>query len=145
MKLHFNLVVIETFARLNGALAFLETMNDGIPAVEEKEHRYLELLASEDGWEYGDYVVEKDVLNNKFHTWVPTFAAYSVSILLHSLVETQLYAFAEYIAEKQGSKLRVKDMAGRGVERCAIYLERVLSISVKTDQAWIWLNDRRRS
>lgn len=136
-----NPLVIETFARLHGALAFLETLNDGIPTVEEKEHRYLEHLAAEGGWEYGEYAVERDVLDDKFHTWIPTFAAYSVIIVLHSIVETQLYAFAEHIGKKRGSKLRVKDMAGRGVEQSAIYLERVLSIDVKTDPAWSCLND----
>jgi hypothetical protein len=139
--LHFNPLVIETFARLHGALAFLETMNDGIPTVEEKEHRYLEQLAAEGGWEYSEYAGERDVLNEKFHTWIPTFAAYSATILLHSIVETQLYAFAEHIGKKRGSKLRVKDMAGQGVKRSAIYLERVLSIDVKTDPEWSRLND----
>jgi len=138
---YLNPLVIETFARLRGALAFLETMNDGIPSVEEKEHRYVEQLAAEGGWEYGEYAVEIDVLSEKFQTWIPTFAAYSATILLHSIVETQLDAFAEHIGKKRGSKLRVKDMAGRGVQRSAIYLERVLSIDVKTDPAWSRLSD----
>jgi hypothetical protein len=38
--------VIETFARLHGALAFLETLNDGIPTLEEKQRRYLEQRAN---------------------------------------------------------------------------------------------------
>jgi hypothetical protein len=80
-------------------------------------------------------------LNNKFHTWVPTFAAYSVTILLHSIVETQLDAFAEHMGKKLGSKLRTRDMAGKGVDRSANYLERALSIDVKTDPAWSRLKD----
>jgi len=141
LKLHINLIVIETFARLRGALAFLETMNDGIPTVEEKEHRYLEELAAKEGWEYGDYAVEREVLDDEFHTWIPTFAAYSATILLYSIVETQLDAFAEHMAEKRGSKLRVNDMAGKGVDRCGHYLDLVLSIKVKTDPAWSRLKD----
>jgi hypothetical protein len=133
--------VIETFARLRGALAFLETMNDGIPTVEEKESRYLEQLAAEGGWEHGEYAAERDVLNDKFHTWVPTFAAYSVTILLYSIVETQLDAFAGHMGKRLGSKLQVRDMAGKGVDRSARYLERVLSIDVKTDPAWSRLKD----
>jgi len=116
-------------------------MNDGIPTVEEKEHRYLEQLAAEGGWEYGEYASERDVLNDRFHTWIPTFAAYSATILLYSIVETQLDAFAEHMGKKLGSKLRVKDMAGRGVDRAASYLERALSIDVKTDSAWSCLKD----
>ena len=45
--IHFNPLVIETFARLLGASAFLETISEGIPTVEEKEHRYLEELAAQ--------------------------------------------------------------------------------------------------
>jgi len=116
-------------------------MNDGIPAVEEKEHRYLEQLANEGDWEYGEYAVERDILNQKFHSWVPTFAAYSATVLLHSIVETQLDAFAEHIGKKQGSKLRVKHIAGNGVERSATFLDRVLSIEVKTDSAWSRVQD----
>jgi len=37
LQLHFKGLVIETFARLLGASAFLEAVRDGIPAV--KEHR----------------------------------------------------------------------------------------------------------
>jgi len=34
-------------------------------------------------------------------------AAYSATVLLYSIVETQLHAFAEYIGKKRGSELRV--------------------------------------
>jgi len=74
VKFHINPVVIGTFARLHGTLAFVETMNDGIPAVEEIERRYLEQLALDDG----DYAVERGILGQNFHSWIPTFAAYSV-------------------------------------------------------------------
>jgi hypothetical protein len=136
-----NTLVIETFARLDGALAFLETMDRGIPDVEEKERHCLQQLAEAGGWEYGEFAMERDILNQRFRTWIPTFAAYAATILLHSIVEVQLFAFAEHIGKKRGSKLRVKDMAGRGVEQSAIYLERVLSIDVKTDLAWSRLSD----
>jgi hypothetical protein len=140
-KLQFNPLVIETFGRLHGALAFLETMNAGIPALEEKQHRYLEQLAKDGGWDYGDYTAERDTLDHDFHTWIPIFVAYSVTVLLYSIVETQLCAFAEYVGKNSGSKLRVEDMAGKGIERSALYLKRGLSIDVKTDPAWSRLKD----
>jgi hypothetical protein len=116
-------------------------MNDGIPTVEEKEHRFLEQLAAEGDWEYGEYAAERAVLNDKFHTWIPTFAAYSAAVLIHSIVETQLEAFATHMGKKRGSKLRVEDMAGKGVDRSANYLKGGLSIDVKTDPAWSRLKD----
>jgi len=98
-------------------------------------------LLKRGGWERGEYAFESSILDQKFHAWIPTFAAYAATILLHSIVEVQLFAFAEHIGKKRGSKLRVKDMAGRGVEQSAIYLERVLLIDVKTDRAWGRLSD----
>ena len=131
--------MIETFARLHGVLDLLETMNDGIPIVEEKERRYLKELAS--AWGYGDYAVERDILDQKFRSWIPTLAAYSATVLLHSIVETQLDAFAEHIGKRRSAELRVKDIAGKGVERSARFLERVLSIDVRADPAWSSLQD----
>lgn len=140
-KLQFNPLVIETFARLHGALAFLETMNDGIPALEENQHRYLEQLAKDGGWDFGDYAAERDTLNHGFRTWIPIVVAYSVTVLLYSIVETQLCAFAEHVGKNSGSQLRVTDMTGKGIERSALYLKRGLSIDVKTDPAWSRLKD----
>jgi hypothetical protein len=141
IKLQFSPLVIETFARLDGVLAFLTTMNDGFPAAEEKQRRYLEQFATDGGWDYDDYAVERDILDQNFHTWIPMFAAYSATVLLHSIVETQLHAFAEHIGKKRNSELRVNDMAGKGIERTALYLKRGLSIDLKTDPAWSRLTD----
>jgi hypothetical protein len=116
-------------------------MYEGIPTVEEKAHRYLEQLAEKAGWETGDYAVERSVLDAKFHLWVPTFASWSAAIILHSIVETQLNAFAEYMGQQRGAKLRVKDAAGKGIDQPASYLKLALSIDVKTDPAWSQLKD----
>jgi hypothetical protein len=137
----FNLFVIDTFARLHGAKAFIETMSAGIPMLEEKERLYLERRATDRQWEYEDYAVERDILGRNFETWIPTFAAYSGTVLLYSIVETQLSAFAEYVGKKRGSRVRVKDMADKGIDRSAKYLDLVLSINLKKDPAWSRLRD----
>lgn len=137
-------LVIETFARLHGAIAFLDILNDAIPIVQARELTYLSQLAREGGWEPQEYAAEKLLLNHKFHNSIPTVAAYSAIILLYSIVETQLDGFAEHIGQKQASKLRVNDMAGHGIERSALYLKRVLSIDVKTDPAWSQLKDLQK-
>ena len=101
----------------------------------------MEQRAAQEDWESGEYSVERDILNAKFCTWIPIFSAYSAVILLHSIVETQLRAFAEHMGEKRDLKLRVKDMAGRGVEQSALYLDRVPSVPVKMDSAWCSVRD----
>jgi len=45
------------------------------------------------------------------------------------------------VGKTSGSKLRVKDMAGKGIDRSALYLKRGLSIDVTTDLAWSRLRD----
>jgi hypothetical protein len=78
-------------------------------------------LAAQEGWEPSDTAIEKIELDAKYRTWVPTFAAYSIIILLHSIVENQLFALADRLGKKQDAKLRVKQVAGRGLEQAALY------------------------
>lgn len=87
-------------------------------------------------WDFGDYDVERQVLDAKFQHWVPRFAAYSVIILLDSIVETQLFAYAERIGGVQGSAFRPKDIRGHGLEPAALYLKRGAGLDVKQDPAW---------
>ena len=114
-KLYFAPLVIGTFQRLFGATAFLEAIDTAIPMLEANENQYLERLSAQEGWEYPDYAIEKIELDAKFRTWVPMFATYSVIILLHSVIETQLLGFAERLGQKRDTKLRVKQLAGRGL------------------------------
>jgi hypothetical protein len=140
----FNPLVIGTFQQLFGVSAFLEAIDTAIPTLEASEDQYLTRLAAQEGWEFETYAVEKVELDAKFRTWIPTFAAYSVIILLHSVVENQLLAFAERLGKKRGAKLRVKQLAGRGLEQTALYLEGILSFPVKADPAWRFVQDIQR-
>jgi hypothetical protein len=132
---------MDTFSRLDGYRAYLETINDGIPIVEETQHRKLEQLAIKDGWDPGEYFAEKRVLEQDFRIWIRTLAAYSAVVLLDSVLETQLHGLAEYIGETRGLKLRVKHMAGKGIERSALYLTLVASVPVKEEPPWSRLSD----
>jgi len=136
MKMHLNPMVIVTFQRLSAASAYLEFVDSGIPKLEADENDYLDQIAKQQGWDEGDYFTEKQELNSKFRHWVPTFAAYSVIILQHGVVETRLFALADHLGRKRELKLRIKDVAGKGIEQSALYLERVLNVPVKTDSAW---------
>jgi hypothetical protein len=46
-------------------------------------------MAEEQNWDFGDFDVERQILDEEFGRWIPTLAAYSVIILLHSAVEVQ--------------------------------------------------------
>ena len=133
--------MIDTRARLHGATDFVKTMRDGIPKLEEQEQLYLRKLAEEGGWEYEDFVIERDILGHSFQNSIPEFAAFSSIILLDSIVETQLDAFGTLIGKSRDSKILVKHMAGQGMDRSALYLKHVFSIDIKTDPAWSKLQD----
>jgi hypothetical protein len=90
----------------------------------------------EQGWDFGDYDVERQVHDAKFKYLVPMFAAYSVIILLDSIVETQLFAYAEVAGRVHGSVFRPVEIRGHGLEPAAIYLKRVAAVDVKQDPAW---------
>jgi hypothetical protein len=139
MKMHLNPMVIVTFQRISGASAYLEFVDSGIPKLEADENDYLDQIARQQGWDAGEYFTEKQELDSKFRHWVPTFAAYSVIILQHGVVETRLFALADHLGRKREVKLRVKDVTGKGIEQSALYLERVLNVPVKTDSAWCHL------
>lgn len=142
--IHFCPVVIQTFTRLDAVSDFLEIVDDAISNVESQQHDQLTQRAEQEGWQYGEFSVERDILNAKFRTWMPISLAYSVIVLLHSIAETQLYTLAEYLGQKNGSKLQVRDLVGVGGEQAALYLQRVLSIPVKADRAWCDITDLRK-
>jgi hypothetical protein len=140
-KIYFEPLVIGTFQRLFGVTAFLEAIDKAIPMLEANENQYLERLSAQEEWKYDDYAIEKIELDAKFRTWVPTLATYSVVNLLHSVIETQLLGFAERLGQKRDAKLRVKQLAGRGLEQSALYLECVVTFPVRADPAWPLLQD----
>src|SRR2546428_629673 len=123
-KIRIDPLALETFERLFGVAAFLESVNKAIPEMEWQEREALKRLAEEQNWDFGDYAVELDVLDAKFRHWVPRFAAYSVIILLDSVVETQLFAYAERIGRVWGSPFRPKDIKGYGINPAALYLKK---------------------
>jgi hypothetical protein len=135
-KIRIDFLVLKTFERLFGVTALLDVVDRAIPEIEWQEREALKRLAEEQQWDSGDYFVESDVLEEKFRYWLPRLAAYSVIILLHSIVETQLLALAERMGRKQGSPFRVSDIRGRGIEQGALYLERVGALDVRKDPGW---------
>lgn len=135
-KIRIDPLAVETFERLFGATAFLESVDKAIPEMEWQEREALRQLAEQENWDFGDYQVEGQVLDAKFRHWVPRFAAYSVIILLDSIVETQLFAYAERIGRVRGSAFRPKDIKGHGIEPAALYLNQAAALDVKKDPAW---------
>jgi hypothetical protein len=134
-------VVLETFGRIRGVKAFLNALDEGLPKVQWQEREGLRCLAEELDWDYADYEAELDVLNEMHLFWVPRWAFYSVIILLHSVVETQLFACADALRRRNRAKENVSRPKRRRLERARAYLKEVTGFDVKSDTAWAKLLD----
>ena len=120
--IRLNLLALQTFDRLMATIHFLEVLDKAIPDAERQDQEALRRLAEEQQWDFGDYSGERQIIEGN-HRWLPRFAAYSVVILLYSIVETQLLAVAERVGTNQGSTFRVTDIRGRGIEQDSSLLE----------------------
>ena len=143
-KIRFDFLVMETFDRILGTTAFMETVDKAIPDAESQEREALKQLADEQHWDFGDYYVEQQILDEKFGHWVPTLAAYSLVIILHSTLETQLDGLAERVGQIRSSGFTLRDITGHGIGRAALYLERASSLDVKQDPAWQHLQNLQK-
>jgi hypothetical protein len=140
-KIHIDPMALETFQRLFGVRSLLETFDKAIPGVEWQEREALKRLAEDENWDFGDYDVQSQVLDSKFRIWVPTYAAYSIIILLDSIAETQLFAYAERIGRQQGCTFRPKEIKGHAMEPAVKYLKKVAGIDVTGDPSWLHLDN----
>lgn len=134
-------MALETFQRLFGVRSLLEFLDKAIPELDWQEREALKRLSEEENWEFGDFDVESQILDSKFRNWVPAYAAYSIIILLDSIAETQLYAYARRIGHERGCAFGPKDIKGHALEPAVKYLKGVAGIDVTTDASWRHLDN----
>jgi hypothetical protein len=141
MKIRFDSLVTETSQRLYGLSSLIELIYRATPEVELQERDALKQLAEHENWEYGDYSVEGQFLDVKFKYWLPKFAAYSVIILLSSIVETQLLAYARREGERREYAFDLNDLRGSALDRAALYVKRVSGMELTKNARWQTLRD----
>ena len=140
-KIVFDPLVTDTSHRLYGLGALIELIYRATPAIEIQERDALEELAERDGWEYGDFAVEDQLLDIKFGHWVPKLAHYSIIILLSSIVETQLLAFAKKIGKREKCTFEPGDLRGSALEKVALYVKRASELELTQNPHWKTLKD----
>jgi hypothetical protein len=141
MKIRFDSLVTETSQRLYGLSSLIELIYRATPEVELQERDALKQLAEQEKWEYGDYSVEGEFLDVKFKYWLPKFAAYSIIILLSSIVETQLLAYARKVGERGECAFNLNDLRGSALDRAALYVKRVSGTELTKNARWQTLKD----
>ena len=96
----------------------------------------LKKRAESEGWDADEYFGADDVLREHFEHWLPKISTYSVIILLHSLVETQLHDYARRLRRERDLVLELRDIHGRGFEQAKTYITKVARLDIATDLGW---------
>ena len=152
----FNFLAGETFARLEGLKALTEHTANSIPEMERQAQEALKSRAESGDWDFEDYRVEQQILEENYghpnrlsHLsgllpvvgWVPRYTGYSTLVLLYSIVETQLLACADRVAEDKSFAFRARDIKGSAFERSVRLIRALTPINAKQDIAWPHLKD----
>jgi len=141
VKIQWNPLVTETAQRLYGLSALIEMIGRATPDVELQERDALKQLAEQENWDFSDYNVEDQFLDVKFGYWLPKLAHYSVIILLSSLVETQLLAYARNVGQRQKCAFDPNDLNGSVLEKAALYINKVSGLQLTQNARWQLLKD----
>jgi hypothetical protein len=136
-----NFFVLNALNRAIGIRAIIVHAEKTIPEMEWHAQEALKALAEEEGWDYWQYEGEKQGLEADYRHSIPRYAAYSVVILLWSLVETQLFACADLVGKEKGAVFRVRELKGAPIEAAALFLKQVSGLDIKADPAWQQLRD----
>jgi len=140
-KIRFDSLVSETSQRLYGVSGLIELIYRATPDLEIQERDALKQLAEQKDWDFGDYSVEAQFLEVKFGHWVPKLAAYSIIILLSSIVETQLLAYAKRVGQREKSAFNLNGLKGSVLEKTALYVRKVSGLELTTKTRWKVLKD----
>ena len=137
VKIRMEMVVFDTLGWIWGVRAYIEQMERTLPEAEERERDELRDLAQT----YESYSEGKSEVESKWDYWIPRVLSYSLIILVHSIVETQLVALCERLRAKHGKSLKVSELSGSPIERAKIFLSKVVELNVGEDPDWETLRD----
>ncbi len=134
-------LVDETAQRLYGLNALIELVYRATPEAELQARDALKLKAKHESWDSGDFQTENQFLDVQFKHWLPTLSAYSIIIMLSSIVEIQLLAFARSLGRHNTSTFDPNDLKGSVVEKTALYVKKVCGLELGKNARWQKLRD----
>ena len=143
MKIKFDLLEIRSAERLAAVRALLGLLEKAVPQHEQLERKALQELAAAQHFDFGEYDIERQILDDRFGFWLPRFAAYSVVTILYSVLEVQLHGLATRGQQHLMSPFGPDDIKGRGIEAAAAYVTKSDVSDVSHDEAWPALIDLR--
>jgi hypothetical protein len=137
MKVNLNRFTEETLGRVYGMKEFVTALDMAIPKANSDRELEISLQADERRWSDEEYVSERDQLDQRYRDWVSRFAHYATIILLHSLVEGQLFACADHVRATRSPAAPLRKTKRRALDRARRHLQDVAGFDVAEDrEAW---------
>ena len=140
-KLHWERVTLDTLGWLWGARSYLEEVVTILPHIEDQHRKALFQVAKESLLPESDQRAYLDDVDSKFRYWIPRLFGYSVIILVHTVVETQLLATANRLCKLHEYQVGPGDFRGDPITRSKVFLTKIANLDVGTDTAWPTLRD----
>ncbi len=107
---------------------------------DKRENNELLRLAQDLNFDASEYFMERQILDDKFQVWLPRYAAYSIILLLHTVLEVQLSACARYAAKRANADFPQKKK-GSGVRAAVNYLADLNVHDATRDDEWTLVED----
>jgi hypothetical protein len=126
----------ETEAWARATQSFLQLLAEAVPKAEAAAIAELDKQANEDGWDPGEHEAVLEALREQFRHWLPIVSAYSAVVLLHSIVETQLVAYAKRLRKDRNLQLKLSEIRGQGVQAARTYITKVAGVPIAQDPGW---------
>jgi len=141
VKLRFDHLVTETSQRLHGLSALIDLVDESHPKAWQCAKEALSEMAKNEEWDYGDYSSEAQFLDANFEYWLPKEEAYSILVLLSSIVETQIPGFAQRMARQEGHAFDPKVFGSDVLRRVANYIKKIGGPDLTRNVRWQVLTD----
>lgn len=141
VKIRFDQLVTDTSQRLYGLSALIDLIDEAHPKVWQQGKEALSERAENEGWDYGDYSLEAQFLDANFTYWLAKEEAYSILVLLSSIVETQILGYAQRIAVRKGHGFDPKDFRNAILDRAAAYIKEIAGSDITQNTRWEVLKD----
>ena len=140
-KIRVDRLVTETSQRLYGLSALIDLIDEAHPKVWEQGQKALKEWAENKHWDYEDYNLEAQFLEANFAHWLPREEAYSVLVLLSSIVETQMLGYAGRIAARKGQAFDPRAFRDKVLGRVANYIKGIAGLDLTKNSRWQLLKD----
>jgi len=136
-----DFLALETQAWLSATKDFIDAMSQAIKDAEASQIEALRQKARDEGWDDNDHQVERDLLEENLHRWLPKLSAYSAIVLIHSLAETQLMAYCRRLRRARALDLDVSDIKGHGIQAAKKYMTKAARLDIGSAPEWQHLTD----